>query len=108
MDCKKVSTLDSHAICQRTKRIKFLNLSSIYIYIYYIYIYIYLNIVDTHVWTTDVCVPISELNNNISETQDLIKKAGLIGPIIGHVGDGNYHVAFAVDYNNQSEWSKIQ
>lgn len=32
----------------------------------------------------------------------------MIGPIIGHVGDGNYHVLFVVDYKNEKEWNTIR
>lgn len=44
-----------------------------------------------HVWTTDVAVPISRLPQIIEETKDDISKSGLIGSIVGHVGDGNFH-----------------
>lgn len=44
-----------------------------------------------HVWTTDVAVPISRLADIIQETRDDIGSSGLIGGIVGHVGDGNFH-----------------
>ncbi|KAK5109365.1 hypothetical protein LTR62_007135 [Meristemomyces frigidus] len=44
-----------------------------------------------HVWTTDVAVPISRLADIIGETKDDISKSGLVGSIVGHVGDGNFH-----------------
>lgn len=44
-----------------------------------------------HVWTTDVAVPISRLPDIIEETKEDITKSGLIGSIVGHVGDGNFH-----------------
>ncbi|KAF2198036.1 hypothetical protein GQ43DRAFT_474915 [Delitschia confertaspora ATCC 74209] len=44
-----------------------------------------------HVWTTDVAVPISRLADIIEETKENIKKSGLTGSIVGHVGDGNFH-----------------
>ncbi|KAK5737801.1 D-lactate ferricytochrome c oxidoreductase [Elasticomyces elasticus] len=44
-----------------------------------------------HVWTTDVAVPISRLADIIEETKDDISKSGLMGSIVGHVGDGNFH-----------------
>ncbi|KAI9842062.1 MAG: D-lactate ferricytochrome c oxidoreductase [Sclerophora amabilis] len=44
-----------------------------------------------HVWTTDVAVPISRLPDIIEETKDDITASGLLGSIVGHVGDGNFH-----------------
>jgi D-lactate dehydrogenase (cytochrome) len=46
---------------------------------------------DDKVWTTDVAVPISKLADIIEETKEDIKKSGLMGSIVGHVGDGNFH-----------------
>ena len=43
------------------------------------------------VWATDVAVPISVLPIIIEETKADIAKSGLIGSIVGHVGDGNFH-----------------
>lgn len=43
------------------------------------------------VWTTDVAVPLSKLPQIIEETKDQISKSGLLGTIVGHVGDGNFH-----------------
>ena len=43
------------------------------------------------VWTTDVAVPMSRLADIIDETKADIKKSGLFGTIVGHVGDGNFH-----------------
>lgn len=42
---------------------------------------------------TDVCVPISKLPECITETQQDVAASGLTAPIVGHVGDGNFHVA---------------
>ncbi|EAW11076.1 FAD-binding oxidoreductase [Aspergillus clavatus NRRL 1] len=45
-----------------------------------------------HVWTTDVAVPISRLPDIIHQTKEDINRSGLTGGIVGHVGDGNFHV----------------
>ncbi|TLD12459.1 uncharacterized protein PgNI_04359 [Pyricularia grisea] len=44
-----------------------------------------------HVWTSDVAVPISRLPDIIEETKADLKRSGLFGTIVGHVGDGNFH-----------------
>ena len=48
-------------------------------------------------WPTDVCVPISRLAECIVETRKDIEASGLMAPIVGHVGDGNFHTIFLVD-----------
>jgi D-lactate dehydrogenase (cytochrome) len=45
----------------------------------------------------DVCVPISALADCVGATRTEIDAAGLIAPIVGHVGDGNFHVLFLLD-----------
>ena len=54
-------------------------------------------------WPTDVCVPISRLAECISETQKDLERARVVAPILGHVGDGNFHVIFVVDPNDPTE-----
>ncbi|MBM3622309.1 MAG: FAD-binding protein [Alphaproteobacteria bacterium] len=51
-------------------------------------------------WATDVCVPISNLAECILETQKDIVATGLYAPIVGHVGDGNFHLTMMVDPND--------
>jgi D-lactate dehydrogenase (cytochrome) len=46
---------------------------------------------------TDVCVPISELPGAVRHARGLAEEHGLAASIIGHVGDGNYHLGFMVD-----------
>jgi D-lactate dehydrogenase (cytochrome) len=52
---------------------------------------------------TDVCVPISRLAECVTETQRDIAASNLIAPIVGHVGDGNFHLTLLVDRDNPDE-----
>ncbi|SJZ48582.1 FAD-binding oxidoreductase [Consotaella salsifontis] len=52
---------------------------------------------------TDVCVPVSALSECIAETQKDLAASDLIGPIIGHVGDGNFHVLLLIDTEQPAE-----
>ena len=54
-------------------------------------------------FATDACVPISRLADCVEETLDDIASAGLVAPIVGHVGDGNFHVSPLVDMSNPAE-----
>ena len=52
---------------------------------------------------TDVCVPISRLSECIMDTIEDMEKNSLFGPIVGHVGDGNFHVQLLIDPKSQNE-----
>lgn len=54
-------------------------------------------------WVTDVCVPVSRLAECILETRKDIDKTGLLSPIVGHVGDGNFHTVVLLDPDSQEE-----
>jgi D-lactate dehydrogenase (cytochrome) len=54
-------------------------------------------------FTTDACVPISRLAETIAETKRDLDESGLIAPIVGHVGDGNFHLAILVDPDDKAE-----
>lgn len=58
-------------------------------------------------WTSDVCVPVSELSGCIRHTRELLEQCSVPAVILGHVGDGNYHVVFAVDPANKQELEEI-
>jgi len=59
-------------------------------------------------WATDVCVPISRLADCILETQKDIAEAKLIAPLVGHVGDGNFHLVFLIDPDDPTEMATAQ
>jgi D-lactate dehydrogenase (cytochrome) len=54
-------------------------------------------------WATDVCVPISRLAECIAETKLDIERSGVVAPIVGHVGDGNFHLTFVVMPSDPAE-----
>lgn len=58
-------------------------------------------------WSSDVCVPVSELSGCIVKTRELLKTCSVPAAILGHVGDGNYHVVFAVDPDNRAELEEV-
>eukprot|EP00191_Tetraselmis_sp_GSL018_P021865 CAMPEP_0177627044 /NCGR_PEP_ID=MMETSP0419_2-20121207/30989_1 /TAXON_ID=582737 /ORGANISM="Tetraselmis sp., Strain GSL018" /LENGTH=540 /DNA_ID=CAMNT_0019128163 /DNA_START=96 /DNA_END=1719 /DNA_ORIENTATION=+ len=57
---------------------------------------------------TDVCVPISRLPECITETQREVKAAGLHAPLVGHVGDGNFHMLLMVNPEDAGELSRAE
>jgi D-lactate dehydrogenase (cytochrome) len=56
---------------------------------------------------TDVCVPISRLAECVAETQRDIAASKLVAPIVGHVGDGNFHVCLMLDRNDAAEVARV-
>jgi D-lactate dehydrogenase (cytochrome) len=56
-------------------------------------------------WVTDVCVPISHLADSIARVQASVAEAGLFAPILGHVGDGNFHVFFVLRPDDAAAWA---
>lgn len=59
-------------------------------------------------WATDVCVPISRLAECIQATRDDVAAAGLLAPIVGHVGDGNFHLLMLLDPARPEEMAQAQ
>lgn len=59
-------------------------------------------------WATDVCVPISRLAECLLETRKDIDANDLIAPIVGHVGDGNFHVTFVLDPDDREEFARAK
>jgi D-lactate dehydrogenase (cytochrome) len=57
-------------------------------------------------YVTDVCVPISRLADCIAETQADIELSGLFAPVIGHVGDGNFHATIFIDPEDKAMFEK--
>ena len=55
---------------------------------------------------TDCCVPISALAECIARTKEEIAESGLIAPIVGHVGDGNFHLLILVEPGNEDEMKR--
>ena len=57
-------------------------------------------------YVTDVCVPISRLADCIAETQADIAASGLFAPVLGHVGDGNFHSTMFIDPDDDAMFEK--
>jgi D-lactate dehydrogenase (cytochrome) len=60
------------------------------------------------VFSTDVCVPISRLAECVSETRSDLERYRLFGPIVGHAGDGNFHVVLYCDRANDDEVGRVK
>ena len=57
---------------------------------------------------TDVCVPISRLAECVTETKADLDESRLLGAIVGHVGDGNFHISLLLDRNDAAEVSRVK
>ena len=57
---------------------------------------------------TDVCVPLSRLAECVDETKRDIEEMGMIAPIVGHVGDGNFHTVTLVDMDDPHDVAKAK
>jgi D-lactate dehydrogenase (cytochrome) len=62
---------------------------------------------DAKGMATDVCVPLSRLADCILDTKQEIEKLGLLAPIVGHVGDGNFHLTLVFDPDDPIETEKV-
>src|SRR5690606_26186025 len=58
--------------------------------------------------TTDVCVPISRLAECVTETANELNQARFPHTIVGHVGDGNFHVLMLLDPDNPEQWTESE
>jgi D-lactate dehydrogenase (cytochrome) len=59
------------------------------------------------VLSTDICVPISRLAEAVTETSRDVEDLRLLGPIVGHVGDGNFHVGLIMDLEDRDEVARV-
>ncbi len=56
--------------------------------------------------STDVCVPISRLAECVSAAREKAEEMGLMAPMVGHVGDGNFHALLLIDMDSAEERAK--
>ncbi|HUF55663.1 MAG TPA: FAD-linked oxidase C-terminal domain-containing protein [Thermohalobaculum sp.] len=57
---------------------------------------------------TDICVPISRLTEAVLETQQELAEGSLLAPLVGHVGDGNFHLAILIDPDDEGERAEAE
>ncbi len=60
------------------------------------------------IFSTDVCVPISRLSECIEQTQKDLAESKIYGPLVGHVGDGNFHVLLTADPNDHAAIERLE
>jgi D-lactate dehydrogenase (cytochrome) len=58
--------------------------------------------------STDTCVPISHLAESINESIAEAEAAGIPYWVVGHVGDGNFHLSYLLDPNDPAEWATVE
>ena len=63
---------------------------------------------NVRIYTTDVCVPISNLTECIRYAEQEINKYGLRAPMVGHVGDGNFHSTIVYDPSKKEDHKMIR
>ncbi|GGE31945.1 2-hydroxy-acid oxidase [Primorskyibacter flagellatus] len=62
----------------------------------------------TRAVVTDICVPISRLAEAVEATQADLQEHGITGPILGHVGDGNFHAILLFDPSDVAELERVK
>jgi D-lactate dehydrogenase (cytochrome) len=62
----------------------------------------------TQAVATDVCVPISRLAECVTDSQRDLVESRLLGPLAGHVGDGNFHLALLIDMDDADEVTRAE
>ena len=60
------------------------------------------------VYSTDICVPISNITECVNFAEEEAKKFGLRAPMVGHLGDGNFHVVLPYDPAKKEMYKKIR
>ncbi len=60
------------------------------------------------VYSTDVCLPISKITECVNYAEEQTKKFGLRAPMVGHLGDGNFHVLLPFDPTKKETYLKIR
>jgi D-lactate dehydrogenase (cytochrome) len=58
--------------------------------------------------STDVCVPVSRLADCVTAAQEKTAEMGFTAPIVGHVGDGNFHVLLLIDMEDAAEVARAE
>lgn len=59
-------------------------------------------------WPTDVCVPISRLADCIVETKEDLARSNILAALVGHVGDGNFHLVYIIDPSDPQEMEEAE